>query len=366
MHYVWDDRGRRYVDAHAGFGVAFLGHSNPKIVGALVDQALKIVTVPLSFRIPLEEELVRALEGVAPKHTEVFLFQNSGTEAVELALKLAWTFTGRRKLIAFRGAFHGRTLGSLSVTWEPKYRNGFPVLSDVVFLEYNASASVLEEHVDESTAAVIVEPVQGEGGLTPATTEFLQALEKLTKKAGALLIVDEIQCGFGRTGYTWAYEEHGIRPDIVVAGKAIGGGFPVSLVFTREEIAKALLGGRHGSTFAANPLAQAAVKASAEVFVEDSVPARVRQASEKLWRDLEARVSKLGPVRRLKGKGLMFGVELRFPPSRVLGCLQEQGVLALRAGATAVRFLPPYTIDDESISRVVDALEECICREHSC
>jgi len=368
LHYVWDDQGRKYVDAHTGYGVAFLGHSNPKVVSALIDQALRILTVAQSFKTPIEEELERALDPIAPPGAEVFLFQNSGAEGVELALKLAWAFTGRRKVVAFKGSFHGRTLGALSVTWEPKYRSGFPLLEDVVFLDFNADPKELEERFPDDAAAVILETVQGEGGVVPAKGEFVRAVESLARKTGALFIADEIQCGFGRTGRNWAFEEFGVKPDIVVAGKAIGAGFPVSVVFTREEIARSLLGGRHGSTFAANPLALASVKAAAEAYVEDSVPRRVAEVSGKLLSALESRVAGLRPVREVRGKGLMVGVELRFPPTQVLKCMQERGVLALRAGSTVVRLLPPYTVldDDEAVEAMVSSVEECACREHGC
>ncbi|MEM1619163.1 MAG: aspartate aminotransferase family protein [Fervidicoccaceae archaeon] len=366
LHYVWDKDGRRYVDAHTGHGVAFLGHSNPKVVRALAQQMSQIMTVSPSFKAPIEDETIEVLDKIAPRSSNCVIFQNSGAEAVEVALKMAWAFTGRRRLVAFTGSFHGRTLGALSVTWEPKYRAGFPTLEDVTFIKYNSSPEEIRDVFPRDAAAVIVEPIQGEGGLSVGSRPFLKSIEEMARETGALLIVDEIQCGFGRAGVNWVHEELGLKPDVVLAGKAIGGGFPVSLVFTREDVASSLLDGRHGSTYASNPMALAAVKASVEVYLEESVPEKVSSVSGRLWSRLESRVRGLGPVRGLRGRGLMVGVELRYPPAKVMRCLQERGVLSLRAGASVLRLLPPYTIDAETVDEVVDKIAECVCAEHGC
>ncbi len=366
MQYVWDDKGNRYLDAHTGHGVAFLGHSNPRIVEALCSQARKIMTLTPAFTSELEEELSERLSQIAPRGLGSVFFQNSGAEAVEAALKLAWAYTGRIRIVAFKNSFHGRTHGALSLTWNPKYRKGFPLMGEVVFTEYNAPQQELEKVIDDSVAAVVVEPVQGEGGIVPAKPEFLQSLRKLTREAGALLVMDEIQAGFGRTGHTWAHEPSGIEPDILLAGKSVGGGFPVSLVFTRPEVAESLKGGRHGSTFAASPLAQAAVLGALRVFSEDHVPQRVREGSRELGDLLKDRVAATRPVRGTRLAGYMVGVELRFPPGKAIRCLQTRGVLALKAGATVVRFLPPYMITSRDRHALVGGLRECLCGEYGC
>ena len=366
MQYVWDDQGRRYLDAHTGHGVAFLGHSNPKVVSRICEQARRIITLTPAFTTELEEPLREALGKIAPRGLSSVFFQNSGAEAVEAALKLAWAYTGREKIVAFKNSFHGRTHGALSLTWNPKYRKGFPLMGNVVFGEYNSGEEALSKIIDDSTAAVVVEPVQGEGGIVPASKEFMQAIRKLTRETGALLVFDEVQAGFGRTGWTWAHEAHGVDPDILLAGKSIGGGYPVSLIFTRPEIAESLKGGRHGSTFAASPLAQAAVLGGVEAFLEDNVPQRVMEGARELEDLLHEKLGSLRPVRSIRLAGYMVGVELRFPPGKAIKCLQEKGVLSLKAGATVVRFLPPYMITSEDRHAIAGGLRECLCREYGC
>lgn len=366
MQYLWDVNGRKYLDANTGHGVAFLGHSNPAIVDAVSRQFKQLATPGLSFKSILEERVLDALSKIAPAGTDTVLFLNTGAEAVEAALKIAWAYTGKRRIVAFRNSFHGRTLGALSVTWNPRYRKGFPILEDVAFAPYNSDEEVIGEYVDSDTAAVIVEPVQGEGGVIPGAPGFLDKLYKSTRETGALLIVDEIQSGFGRTGRVWSYMKSQAKPDIILAGKSVGGGYPVSLLFTREEIASSLRGGRHGSTFAGNLPAMAAVEASINVFLEDDVPGKALRSGERLLGQLERRLDGSSAVRSIRGEGLMIGVELRYRPEPVLRCLQEEaGVLALKAGATVVRFLPPYMITGEDIERIADGVESCVSREYS-
>ena len=367
MQYVWDDKGTRYLDAHTGHGVAFLGHNNPRIVDRLRRQVEELMVCNLSFKCSVQDEVLEKLSHIAPPGLDTVAFANSGAEAIETALKMTWAYTGRRRIVAFRGSFHGRTLGALSVTWNPSYRRGFPVLGDVVFLQYNAEPSVVEEEFPDDVAAVIIEPVLGEGGVVPAQRGFIKTVEQVAKERGALLIIDEVQTGFGRTGKTWCHEYYGVRPDIIVAGKAIGGGFPVALVMAGQEVAEKLVGGRHGSTYAGNPLAMAAVSAAVDVLIEDSVALKAREAGRKLVTGLQERLKGVKPVRDIRGLGLMVGVELRFNPQPVLQCLQDSmNVLALRAGTTVVRFLPPYMVTSSDLEALVDGLYECICRTYSC
>ena len=365
MQYIWDTNGRRYLDLHTGHGVAFLGHNNPRVVERLKAQLGELVVCNPSFECSVQEEALEKLSSIAPRGADSVLFANSGAEAVETALKIAWAYTGRRRVVAFRGSFHGRTLGALSVTWSPGYRRGFPVLEDVVFLPFNAEPAVLEKMFPEDAAAVIVEPVQGEGGVVPAREDFLKALERVARERGSLLIVDEVQAGFGRTGRVWSHEHYGVRPDIVVAGKALGGGFPVSAVFTRHELAGVLRGGRHGSTYAANPLALAAVSAAVSVLLEENVPRLAGERGKVFAELLSDRLSGVRSVREIRGKGLMIGVDTRFNPLPVLKCLQGRGVLALRAGVTVVRFLAPYMITEEDMEDASNALRECLASRAS-
>lgn len=363
--YVWDSKGNKYLDFHTGHGVAFLGHRHPKIVNELKKQLDIVAVATPSFKVKVREEMLQELEAIMPSHlVEVTLF-NSGAEAVEFALKLARKATGRKKLIGFTNSFHGRTFGALSVTGNYRYRAPFePLLPNVELLKFNSIEDL--EKIDEETAGVIIEPIQGEGGVIPASPDFMKALESRVRKVGAILILDEVQTGFGRTGAVWAHEIYNVKPDVLIAGKSIGGGFPVSLVAMTQEVSSKISPGDHGSTFGGNPLACAAVKASVEVLVEEDVPRKAREAGRKLFSKLLEMVKGKELVRSVRGVGLMIGVELRVLPTNVIRCLQEKRrVLALRAGSTVVRFLPPYMISDEDIDWSVEALAECIDEEQS-
>ncbi len=360
MQYVWDEGGRKYIDAHTGHGVAFLGHRNPAVVEAIKEQLEELMVLGHGFGARVVDEGLDALSKVTPGWVTHAYLLNSGSEAVELAIKLAKRATGRNGLIAFTGSFHGRTAGALSLTHNPRYRAPFePLLPGVRFGRFNDPGDV-DKVIDEGVAAVFIEPIQGEGGVRPATREFIRAVAERAAEAGALLVVDEIQTGFGRTGALWAHEAYGVRPDILLAGKAIGGGYPVSAVFTNEDVASSVRSGDHGSTYGGNPLAWAAVKAAVNVLIHDNVPQRAAAAGEVLKKGLEARLRESRLVRDVRGAGLMLGVELRTRPTQVLRCVQGRGVLALKAGATVVRLLPPYMINEGDVEAVVDAVTGCI------
>ena len=356
--YVFDDKGNRYLDAHTGIGVAFLGHRNPKVVEYLKGQMDQIMTLNPSFNTPIREEMLKELDPIKPEGLDNVILLNSGTEAVEFALKVAKKVTKRKKIVAFKSAFHGRTAGALSVTWNKKYREPFePLMPETYFIDYNNLDSL--KAIDESTAAVIVEPIQGEGGVIPAKEEFMKELRRVTESVGAVLIVDEIQTGFGRTGKVWAHQHFGIKPDIVLAAKAFGGGFPVSGAFLPDWIAEKLEEGDHGSTYGGNPLAMAAVTAAAKVLKEENVPEQAASKGELLMRVLKEKLADVRSVREIRGKGLMVGVELRFPPGKALQVMQEEKkVLAIKAGTTVVRLLPPYLITTQDIEVLADAVRE--------
>ncbi len=356
MQYVWDAEGRRYIDMHTGHGVAWLGHGNPRIVERVYNQWRGIGVCPPPFSCPIQDEAASLVKRILPPGDWAFFFQNSGAEAVEVALKIAWLYTGRTRIAAFKGSFHGRTLAALSVTWNPKYKSGIPVLSQVDFLPFNDESAL--DLLGEEHAAVILEPVQGEGGVVPARRDFVREVGKAAREVGALLIIDEIQTGFGRTGSTWAFQQSGIEPDIFVAGKSIGGGFPVSMVVTKPSLVEALRG-RHGSTHGGNPLALAAVAGGVEVLLGDKVPEAAAIKGRILAELLEG-LEDLSLVREVRGIGLMAGVELRRNPGPVLKCLQGKGVLAIKAGATVVRLLPPYIIGEGDMEYAAGQLRSCI------
>lgn len=355
--YVWDTQGRRYIDCHTQYGSFFLGHRNRRIVEAVKRQLEVLDGVPPSFDTDVREEALEKLGRIIPRRLEYVYLLNGGGEAVELSLKISRKITGRRKFISFINAFHGRTMGALAVTWNPKYRQGYdPFPWDVKFLPYN-SVEEVEKEVDDSTAGVIVEVVQGEGGLNEASAEFLRAIRESCDRTGAQMIVDEVQTGFGRTGSLWAHQAPGVEPDILVAGKAIGGGFPVSLTAVKSELGEKLGEGDHGSTFGGNPVALAAMSAAIDVLQEEDVVGLAARRGALFRRRLEELREEFSDVaREVKGRGLMIGIETRFDPTRIIKILQDEGVISLKAGRLVVRFLPPYLISEEDINVVAEAL----------
>lgn len=360
MQYVWDSSGNKYLDMHTGFGVAFLGHTNPRIVNAIREQLDKIFTVPLTFYNEARAEFVKEFSRILPSGFGKVFLQNSGTEAVEVALKIARKISKKAEFLAFLNSFHGRTLGSLSVTGNEKYRKAFePLPYKVRFAPFNAVEQV-DKLVTEDLAAVIVEPVQGEGGVNPAKPEFLRALRQVTRERNVLLIFDEVQAGFGRTGAVWAFENYGVEPDIFTAGKSIAGGLPIGVAVVRREYGDVFEPGEHGSTFAGNPLTMAAAKAGVEVLISEDVPSKARALGERFMRILEDEVGNLKPVLRIKGLGLMLGVELRKRAEPYVDKLIGLKLLTSVAGGTTIRLLPPYCINDDDINLTITALKNAL------
>ena len=360
MQYVWDSSGNKYLDMHTGFGVAFLGHANPRIVAAIKEQLDKIITVPLTFYNEARAVFIKEFSRLLPSSFGKIFLQNSGTEAVEVALKIARKISKRAEFLAFLNSFHGRTLGSLSVTGNEKYRRAFePLPYRVRFAPFNAVEQV-DKLVTEDLAAVIVEPVQGEGGVNPAKPEFLKALRQVTRERNVLLIFDEVQTGFGRTGSVWAFERYGVEPDIFTAGKAIAGGLPIGIAVVRREFGDVFEPGEHGSTFAGNPLVMAAARAGVEVLLTENVPNRARELGERFMKMLEDEVGRLKQVLRIKGLGLMIGIELKRRAEPYVDRLINLGLLASVAGGTTIRLLPPYCINDDDMNLAINALKSAL------
>lgn len=355
--YVWDIDGNRYLDATSGQGVAALGHCHPAVVAAVTGQANTLVSIHESFYNDRRAELYTLLGSITPADLSRFFLCNSGAEAIEGALKVAKLLTGRDGIVAAKRAFHGRTTGALSMTWTPKYRKAFqnwlPTVQHIAF--NNVAAAV--EAITPETAAVVVESVQGEGGVHPAEVDYLQALRERCDETGAMLIMDEIQTGFGRTGKWFGFEHSGIVPDIVALAKAIGGGLPMGAVCWRAAhgpIDRA----SHGSTFGGNPLACAAAIATLSTIRDEGIVERVHSQGAWLMREL-AELNLRG-VRTVRGRGLMVGLELRGRVTPVLKALQEQGVLALPAGLNTLRLLPPLIISRDELRIVIDAIAEVL------
>jgi len=361
--YIWDDKGNKYLDAHTGHGVAFLGHRNPFVVEYLKRQIDQIMVLSPTFNTPIREEALQRLAHILPSKLTYIYLLNSGTEAVEFSLKIVFKNTQRRKIVAVKGCFHGRTFGSLMLTWNPKYKKQFEPLGklfETVYLRPNAVEDI-DKVLSENVAAVYFEPVLGEGGVIPLNREFVKELFSRAREIGAYVVVDEIQTGFGRTGRLWAIEEFGIEPDILLAGKAIGGGYPVSLVAVRSELANNIKPGDHGSTYGSNPLAFAAVAGATRALLEDNVVEKAAKIGKVLIKRLFEELGNTRFVREIRGVGLMVGIELRKEPTPVLRCLQEKHrVIALKAGSTVLRLLPPYMINLEDVERVVEGVKRCL------
>ena len=352
---VWDAEGNEYIDCVGGYGVANLGHGNPEVVEAVKRQAETLMVMPQTLPTPARGEFYRTLVSLLPPELNRVFPTNSGTEANEAALKFARAHTGRKKFVAAKRGFSGRTMGSLSVTWEPKYREPFaPLIEPVAFIPYN-DVEALKEAVDEETAAVILEPVQGEGGVRPATPEFLQAARETTREKGALLILDEIQTGMGRTGRRFAFEHYGVVPDILTLAKALGGGVPIGAAVMRKEVAESMPKGGHGSTFGGNPLAMAAGAAAIRYLERTRLWERAAELGP--WFMEKLREIPSPKIREVRGLGLMVGLELKEKSAPYIQKLEkEHRILTLQAGPTVIRFLPPLVIDREDLERVVEAV----------
>ena len=352
---LWDEAGRAYLDCAAGIGVANLGHSHPRVVAAIQAQAATLITGPEFAYNDRRAELLEQLSQRLPGQMERIFLCNSGTEAVEAALKFARLSTGRSRIVAAQRGFHGRSLGALSATHSSKYREPFqPLVPDFAHIPLNDIAAA-EAAIDEQTAGVIVEIIQGEGGVRPATAEFLATLRTRCAATGALLIVDEIQTGFGRTGRWFACDHFDLEPDLITLGKAIGGGVPMGAVGLGPRVG-GLKPGLHGSTFGGNPLACAAALAVLETLAEE----RVVERAAALGAEFRAAIAALDlpVVREIRGLGLMIGLELRERALPWVKALQARGIIALTAGPNVLRFLPPLTITAAELDQVTAALAE--------
>ncbi len=359
---LFDAEGRSYLDFAAGIGVNGLGYGDTRLLAAIMRQATQLIHVSNLFHTGPGSALADRLAALAFP-SRVF-FCNSGTEAWEAAMKFARKIgqpAGRTEFLCFEGAFHGRTFGALSTTWKARYREPFePLLPGVRFLPWNDLAAV-EAALGPTTAAVMLEPVQGEGGIRPASFEYLRGLRGLCRERGALLVFDEVQCGLGRTGRLFAFQHAGVTPDILTLAKPLGGGLPMGAVLLREDLAPALAVGDHGSTFGGNPVAAAASIAVLDRLTRPGFLERVVRRGELLARGLRklalARPDVIGEVR---GLGLMLGIELTKDATPVLKGLRERGVLATRAGDNVVRLLPPLVIKPAELREFLAAFEAAL------
>jgi acetylornithine/LysW-gamma-L-lysine aminotransferase len=352
--------GQRYLDLGSAQGVAMLGHCHPSISEAIARQAHTLALCPSYLYSDVRARFAEALVGVLPPHLPHAFLCNSGAEAVDAGLKFARLVTGRPAFVAATRGFHGRTFGALSVTWEPKYREGFTPLLETTHVAFNDEAA-LEQAVTDRTAAVILEVVQGESGVHLATPAFLSAAERLCRDRGALLIVDEIQTGFGRTGRWFAIEHAGVTPDIVCLAKGLGGGFPTGAAAYTARVRAALHHGAHGSTFGGSPLACAAGLAAIETYRGEQLIERSAALGAVMLDELRTRLADVPIVREIRGLGLMLGIELRTKVAPILKSLMlDHHVIALPAGPTVLRLLPPLVITEDEIAIGIQAITEAV------
>lgn len=362
--YLYDTEGKKYLDFAAGISVFALGYNNKAYNDALKTQIDKLLhTSNLFFNIPAIEALKKLLDASG---MDKGFFTNSGTEAVEGAVKLARKYYYKKKgkadskIIAMNHSFHGRSMGALSVTGTKKYREAFePLIGGVAFAEFNNLESVMEL-VDDNTCAIIMEPVQGEGGIYPATKEFIQGIRKLCTEKDIVLIFDEIQCGMGRTGSMFAYEQYGVKPDIMTSAKALGCGIPVGAFAAVERIANAFEPGDHGTTYGGNPFAAAAVSKVFDLYESEKLLDNVNEVAPYLISKLDGLVKKYDFIRERRGMGLLQGLEFRMPVKDLLPKVHSKGLILISAGERIIRFVPPLIVRKEHVDEMYSILDQCL------
>ena len=361
--HVWDVDGKEYIDCMGGYGVALVGHQNKRVNDAIKQQIDKIITVHSSLYNKTREEFLKILIGLAPKELTQVHLNNSGAEAIEAAMKFARKFTGKKGMVAMKGSYHGKSFGALSLTFNPKYRKAFaPLVEKVSFASYGDIES-LRSVIDDDTAFVILEPIQGESGIIVAPDGFLQEVRKLCDEKGILLIFDEIQAGLGRTGRLWACDHWNTAPDILCLAKGIAGGVPMGATLTRPDILASISKGEHSSTFGGNPISCAAGTAALKALTEDGLIENSEKMGN-LFRDgLEKLKEKNTMIREIRGKGLMIGIEMKFEVKDILMGLIKEGVLMLYSGRNILRILPPLVISEEDVTKVLHALDTIITEE---
>ncbi len=354
---LWDAAGQEYIDCMGGQGVANVGHANPAVLEALTWQAGRLMICPNGFYNDQRALLLAELIRIAPAGLERAYLCNSGAEAVEAALKFARVSTTRTKIVAAMRGFHGRTFGALSATWRKDYRQPFePLLPGFEFVPYNRIERMAAQ-IDGDTAAVILEVVQGEGGVIPGEGEYLRGVQALCQEQGALFIVDEVQTGFGRTGKMFASQHHGLQPDLLCLAKAIAGGLPMGAVLIGPKVGT-LPKKVHGTTFGGNPLVCAAALAAIQYIEAEGLPRRAAELGAHLQAGFQEISSPL--IREVRGLGLMVAIELKTKSAPYLAALADRGVLALTAGANVMRFQPPLVISSEDVDTVIEQVKSVL------
>jgi LysW-gamma-L-lysine/LysW-L-ornithine aminotransferase len=362
---LWDVNGEEYVDCASSYGVAALGHCHPKVVAAIKAQVEQLITCHGCYYNDKRAEFIEKLVKITPKGLDKAFLSNSGAESVECAIKLARKFTGKPEIIALMGAFHGKTMGALSATWDKKYREPFmPLIPEVKHVAPD-NADKVREAITDKTAAVLMEPIRGEGGVRVPPEGYLQAVREICDEKGVLLIFDEVQTSFGRTGKLFGCQNWNVTPDVMCLAKPFAGGLPIGITVAKETIMSSLKVGEHSTTFSGSPLVCAAGCAAIDALLEEKLADKAAVNGKCFKSQLEGLMAKHKIVKEVRGLGLMLGMELRFDVHNVILKTQSKGVLVLDAGRTVVRLLPPLVIEKAQIDQVITVLDTVLGEEEN-
>jgi acetylornithine/LysW-gamma-L-lysine aminotransferase len=360
---VWDDQDNLYIDCMGGYGVAIVGHCNPQVVAAVKTQAERLITCHGSLYNDARAEFLERLTACTPRGLDAAFLSNSGAEANEVAIKLAKKFTGKKEMIAMKGGFHGKTAGALSATWNKKYKEPFePLLQSFKHVEFGNLAE-LEAAMDSDTGGVILEPIQGEGGIILPPPDYLKGVRELCDRRGVLMIADEVQTGLGRTGKMWAVENFGVVPDVLTAAKGLAGGVPIGATVARKEILRSLKKGEQTSTFGGNPLSCAAGTATLDYITKNDLPGQAVTKGALFLDLLKGIVSRHRIGREARGLGLMLALEMRVDIQNILQNALRERVLFTYSGRTVVRLLPPLVMTEPQIRTSAEVLDRVITVE---
>lgn len=362
---VWDVNGKEYIDCSSSYGVALLGHSHPRIVQTVCEQASKLISCHAGYYNEKRTEFLTKLAGITPKGLDKAFLSNSGAESVECAIKLARKASSKPEIIAVMGAFHGKTMGALSATWDKKYRDPFqPLVPDIKHVPPD-SLDRAREAITDRTAAFLLEPIRGEGGVRVPPEGYLQGLRELCNEKNILLIFDEVQTGFGRTGKLFAGQHWGVVPDIMCLGKSWAGGLPLGITVAREDVMSKFKVGDHSTTYSGNPLVCAAASTAIDIMLEEKLVERAATIGAYFKKRLFSLQNSHKAIKEIRGLGLMLGVEVKFDVLNTLLKTAEKGVLILDAGRNVLRFLPPLVIEEEHLDKAISVVDLVLKEEEN-